>query len=170
MSTPRVRFAFQFRTSVQRSFFFAHEMQHAHGAAITCDVRTLVVDGRRLRDAPHRLGHDVASSAGERPRQGTSKWSRGNDGIHRERVMTVRREYCQRREIREPPLAACRLPLAACRLPVVSREGGECLLSIRQRQSRQEPIDMPHLAAGARVFLAVVMQERAGVGGDGLPG
>ena len=73
--------------------------------------------------------------------------------------------------------ATRRLPLAACRLPIAywspRRRGlpiAYCLLPFRQRQSGQQAIDMPHLAAGARVFLAVVMQERAGVGGDRLPG
>ena len=41
VSTPCVRAAFLFRSTVQQSFFFAHQMQRERGAAITCEVRTL---------------------------------------------------------------------------------------------------------------------------------
>ena len=98
--------------------------------------------------------------------------------------MTALRECCQTAQpaTRRLPLAYCLLVSAKAGIAyclLVSAKAGiaycllptaYCLLPVRQRQSGQEPIDMPHLAAGARVFLAVVMQERAGVGGDGLPG
>ena len=135
--TPVFDAAFLIRSTVQRSLFFAHQMQHARGASISCEVRTLgwvpaVLLARLQRASParglpsgragmtahivRRRGHDV-SGEGERRR---------NDGATK--VLPTPRN--PRHSGCRLPVAGCRLPVAGCRLVPAKAGIASCLLPI----------------------------------------
>ena len=103
-------FAFLFWTTIHWSLFFARQMQHERGAAITCAVRMLawMADGFAMLR--------IASAMTEHTR------ARSGDG------MTTLREWCHNHESRVKPIADCRLPR-----PQICPRGGRQESRVRDR-------------------------------------